>query len=297
MCGAPPEKHLVLGKRLNGSQGIFPRRKAGITTTVMKCRSCGLVFSNPMPIPVDLLDHYGVAPEEYWKDVEFRVPDAYFADTIDQFKALKNFRPGMRALDIGAGLGKAMIAMERAGFEAHGFEASKPFWDQALERMGVNPDRLRLGNVETITYEPESFELVTFGAVLEHLYDPSASIGKAMQWLKPGGLIHIQVPSSDWLVARIVNWAYWIQGTDYVSNISPMHSPFHMYEFTLRSFTSNGRVQGYAVAHHEHFICQTYMPRMLDPFLRWVMKSTDTGMEISVWLKKLESGPLTRPTV
>ena len=296
MCGAAPTRHRVLGRRLNGSQGMFPRGKVGITTTVMKCEVCGLVFSSPMPVPFDLHDHYGMTPEEYWKGVEFKVPDSYFVYTIKQFKSLVDFRPGMRALDIGAGLGKAMIAMERAGFDTHGFEASKPFRDQAIGRMGVDPGRLRLGDVDTITYEAESFDLVTFGAVLEHLYDPARSIARALGWLRPGGLIHIQVPSSDWLVARLVNCAYWIQGSDYVSNISPMHPPFHMYEFTLGSFTRNGKAQGYEMAHHEYFICETYMPRILDPLLRRIMKSTDTGMEIGVWLKKVAADSAARPT-
>jgi 2-polyprenyl-3-methyl-5-hydroxy-6-metoxy-1,4-benzoquinol methylase len=42
---------------------------------------------------------------------------------------------------------------------------------------------------------PEAhFDFITFGAVLEHLYDPSMSIHKAMSWLKPSGIMHIEVP-------------------------------------------------------------------------------------------------------
>ena len=257
---------------------------------MMKCRLCGLVFANPMPVPLDLQDHYGVAPEEYWKDVDPRVPDSYFRDAIDRFRMLADFRPGMRALDIGAGQGRAMIAMERAGFDTHGFEASKPFRDHAIEHMGIEPKRLRLGDIETIAYERESFDFITFGAVLEHLYDPARSIARAMDWLRPGGLIHIEVPSSDWLVCRVVNFCYWIQGAGYVGNISPMHSPFHMYEFAIGCFDANGKNSGYTVAYHEYYVCQTYMPRILSPLLRWIMERTSTGMQLCVWLRKQDGG-------
>ena len=51
----------------------------------------------------------------------------------------------------------------------------------------------------------ESFDFISFGAVLEHLYDPDFAISRALQWLKPDGLIHLEVPSANWLVRRSVN--------------------------------------------------------------------------------------------
>lgn len=287
MCGSSAKEHRVLGKRLNRSQGMFPRKRSGVSTTVKRCVKCDLIFADPQPVPFDLQDHYGVPPEAYWKEEYFTVSEEYFSMELYRASKLMTIDPGMKALDIGAGLGKCMIALKRAGFEAYGFEPSVPFRDRAIDRMGVDPERLRLGDMETITYDPAQFDLITFGAVLEHLYDPSASIAKAMQWLKPGGLIHVEVPSSHWLINRIINTAYRVQGLDYVGNISPMHPPFHLYEFGLDSFLANGRALGYEVAFHQYIVCQTYMPRILDPFLKWYMARTDRGMQLSIWLKKV----------
>src|SRR6188474_3996715 len=85
MCGAPASDHRVLGKRLNAPQGMRPKRKKGITTTVVKCGACGLVFADPQPVPVDLQDHYGVPPESYWKAEYFTVSPDYFAPAIARF--------------------------------------------------------------------------------------------------------------------------------------------------------------------------------------------------------------------
>src|SRR5882672_3877673 len=83
MCGSPANQHKILGKRLNQSQGENPENKIGITTTICKCNNCGLVYSNPQPIPFDLQDHYGVAPEDYWKNEDFTVSDSYLKGAIE----------------------------------------------------------------------------------------------------------------------------------------------------------------------------------------------------------------------
>ena len=54
--------------------------------------------------------------------------------------------------------------------------------------------------------------------MLEHLPDPAGQIERVMTWLAPGGLLHLEVPSSDWLTSRLVNFAYRVQGLDYVTN-------------------------------------------------------------------------------
>ena len=231
MCGSPTSEHKILGKRLNQSQGKNPRNKTGITTTVAKCSNCGLIYSNPQPIPYNLQDHYGILPEAYWTPEYFTVTESYFKAEIKKAKELVVFKEGMKSLDIGAGLGKAMLALSDAGFDAYGFEASEQFFERAVSQMGISRNKLALGMMESVNYPDNHFDFITFGAVLEHLYDPSDSILKALKWLKPNGIIHIEVPSSAWFVSKMLNLFYKMTGTDYVSNISPMHEPYHLYEF------------------------------------------------------------------
>lgn len=286
MCGSSTEQHKILGKRLNQSQGKNPKNKKGITTTICKCTDCGLIYSNPQPVPFDLQDHYGVPPENYWKAEYFKVEKDYFETEINRYKELATFKEGTKFLDIGAGLGKAMINTSKAGFDAYGFEPSKPFHERAINKMGISADKLKLGMIEDVDYPENSFGFISFGAVLEHLYTPAESINKAMKWLKPNGLMHIEVPSSDWLINKIINLSYSLKGTDYVGNLSPMHTPFHLYEFALQSFAAHAKQNNYEIAFHEYFVCQTYMPKIISPILHWYMKKTDKGMQLSIWLRK-----------
>jgi len=286
MCDSTIETHKILGKRLNQSQGRRAKNKIGISTTVVKCSDCGLIYSNPQPIPFDMQDHYGVPPEQYWKGSYFRIDENYFRYEIERLRKLIDFEEGMRSLDIGAGIGKTMIALSKAGFDTYGFEPSNQFYEKAITEMGINPNKLKLGMLEDINYPENTFDFISFGAVLEHLYNPSDSILKAIKWLKPNGIIHIEVPSSNWLIGKMINLFYRLNRTDYVSNISPMHEPFHHFEFGLNSFQEHSKKHGYDLAFHEYYVCQTFMPKIADYVLKPYMRWTNTGMQLSVWLRK-----------
>lgn len=288
MCGEPTDHHPVLGRRLNQSQGRSPWKKPGIAVAVQRCTNCGLIYSNPQPVPVDLQDHYGVPPEEYWTDAYFTVKPGAYDHDMSRLKTLMDFTPGMRFLDIGAGVGHQMIYYEGQGFDVHGIEPSVPFHARAIARMGIPPERLDNVAMEDATFPTAAFDFISFGVVLEHLYDPSEALAQAMHWLKPGGLVHIEVPSAEWLINRLSNVYYRLRGSDYVGNISPMHPPYHLHEFSLEAFHQNGARNGYRVAHHDRYVCPTYMPRIFDRPLRWIMQRTGTGMQLSVWLKRGE---------
>lgn len=288
MCGDETTNHKVLGIRLNKSQGLKPKSKSGITVSVNQCRKCALIYAQPMPVPFDIQDHYGVPPESYWKPSYFDWQESYFANEIKILKGqLLDFKPGMKALDIGAGIGKCMLSLEKAGFDVYGFEPSKPFFEKAISEMHIDPQKLRLGMMEEMEYEAESFDFITFGAVFEHLYHPAACLEKALTWLKPNGIIQIEVPSSKHLIPKLINLYYRLIGTNYVTNISPMHEPFHLYEFGLKSFQYLGDKLNYSIVLHDYYVCDIYFfPQIVHSPLARIMKATDTGMQLAVWLKK-----------
>ncbi|MEO6902272.1 MAG: class I SAM-dependent methyltransferase [Bacteroidia bacterium] len=287
MCGESNQKHTILGQRMNKSQGFKPKNNVGITVSIQKCTNCDLIYSNPQPIPFDIQDHYGTTPEKYWKPEYFEWTKDYFSHQINEAKTLLNFKKGMTALDIGAGLGKAMQSLEHFGFNAFGLEASVPFHERAISKMNINPQKLKLGTIEELDYEKDSFDLITFGAVFEHLYEPSKCLEKAFKWLKPNGIIHIEVPSSKWLMPKIMNFYFKLAGTNYVTNLSPMHAPFHLHEFDIKSFQALSKKLNFTIAKKKYDVCSIfYVPRFLHSILRWYMTKTDKGMQLTVYLRK-----------
>ena len=263
MCGASSNDAKILGKRLNMSQGMSPYKKAGITTTIMRCNKCDLIYANPLPIPYELSQHYGTPAEDYWNEDYFNIDPEYFQGCITRFKQLYDSdNVALKALDIGAGIGKAVVALNNAGFDTYAFEPSESFYEKGLEVNKLDPEKFSCVTLESAEYKKNTFDFITFGAVLEHLYDPSMAILKAMDWLKIGGLMQIEVPSSKWLTSKIINSLYRIRGMDYVTNLSPMHSPFHIFEFGMKSFQFHAENNDYSIAHSEYLVCNTHLPRI-----------------------------------
>lgn len=285
MCGGSDFRQL--GLRMNRTQGMNPRSVSGIAVSIMRCRTCGLVFPNPLPIPESLEDHYGVPAEEYWNSGYFDDDPDYFAPQIRAAKELIGDRANPTALDIGAGAGKAMKALTRSGFDTVGIEPSASFRQVAIDRGGIAADRIHQATIEDAQFPADHFDFITFGAVLEHLYDPGEAISKAVKWLKPGGAMQIEVPNANHFMNRLFNLFFRARGTNFVSHISPMHSPFHIYEFTLDSFRRHGQEHGYTVGRHYFDVCHIYhLPSVTHPPLRWYMDRTDTGMQLTVYLTR-----------
>jgi len=292
MCSSTSEHHKIMGQRLNQSQGLFPKNKVGISVSIMRCKKCELIFSNPQPIPNSIQDHYGIPAADYWKPQYFDIDLNYFASPIKKARELLNSTQlsapeSIKALDVGAGLGKAMIAMNSAGFDIYGLEPSETFREMAISKMKIDAEKLKLGGVEDLDYPKESFDFITFGAVLEHLYHPAENLRKATEWLKPGGIIHAEIPSSNWLISKLLNLYYSLKGTNYVSNLSPMHVPFHLYEFSEKSFGNFAEKNNLEIAYYKVEVCTPYhIPKVLHPIFKWYMGLTKSGLQLIIYLRK-----------
>ena len=292
MCHMPSLRNSVLGLRMNCRQGWKPKRNSGFAVTIRRCIHCGLTYPDPLPVPTRIEDHYDIPPESYWTDDYFIFDENYLRSEIQHAKKLlavtnRESATPPRALDIGAGIGKGMAALMRSGFEAWGIEPSSSFRRMAIDRAGISPERIQLSSVEAAQWPHDHFHYITFGAVLEHLYNPSLCLERAFSWLRPGGIIHAEVPSSNYLLHQLLNSYYRLIGTSFVANLSPMHPPFHLYEFTPQSFEALGKQIGFLLEEHSyHPASGRFVPRHLYPlFFRW-MKATNSGMQLTVWLRK-----------
>jgi SAM-dependent methyltransferase len=287
MCGDSTEHHKVIGQRLNKSQGYSPRSKFGISVTVKRCKNCGLIYSDPQPRPLSIQDHYGIPPESYWTAVHFQWNESYFLNYINQAKEMINFHQGMKSLDIGAGTGKMLLSLKNAGFDAYGLEPSEPFYKRALEFTGFPVDKLQLSSIEDAVYNENEFDFIIINAVAEHIYTPSATIANAVKWLKPGGVMYVGVPSADYFITNLIDVYFKALGTLYTSHISPMHEPFHLFEFTLKSFQADAKRHNYTIVQSGYDVCPIhFFPKMFHPLLSKFMELTNTGEAVYVWVKK-----------
>jgi SAM-dependent methyltransferase len=102
--------------------------------------------------------------------------------------------PPGRLLDVGCFCGIFMEVAAEQGWEVQGVEplVGPSIYARGALRLDVITDTLR-----TDSFPPESFDVVTAFQVFEHLPDPASELVKIRSFLKPGGLVVIEVPNVD----------------------------------------------------------------------------------------------------
>lgn len=107
-------------------------------------------------------------------------------------------RPGGRALDVGCGDGGFLAELDRAGdlaargWELHGVDYSAAAIGHARDR----PYTFEQCNIEeAIPYGDDSFDIVTAGEVIEHVYNPDHLLAEMKRILRPGGRVVLTTPN------------------------------------------------------------------------------------------------------
>jgi len=93
---------------------------------------------------------------------------------------------------VGCGDGSFLEALEREGWDVHGTELSASIAATARERLG---DCIHVGGIGEAGFSSNSFDLITFWHVLEHLEDPRHALSEARRLLKSDGRIVVAVPN------------------------------------------------------------------------------------------------------
>ena len=225
ICEIPPSKYL--GMRGGGAH----RANLGIACQIWQCAQCSLIFPNPMPIPINGPEqHYGVPPEEYFQNHDAKDRLEYASMLMQQLKSLGIERGTL--LDIGAGRGEVLRVARENGWKATGVETSARFAEYAAQYSGVE---IVQKPIEECGFEDNSFEVVILGAVLEHLYNPDESINEIARILKPGGALFVDVPNEQGLYFMVGNFYQKLRRRDWVVNLAPTFSPYHVFGFSPKS--------------------------------------------------------------
>ena len=113
---------------------------------------------------------------------------AFYAKYTDTLKPL---RPGVRALDVGCGVGQVVARLTEAGFEAHGVDVSEP----NIERARKFSDRCQLYDGRRLPFPDAHFASVGALNVLEHVDEPEAFIRELARVTEIGGRITLSSPN------------------------------------------------------------------------------------------------------
>jgi SAM-dependent methyltransferase len=229
ICEIPPSR--FLGRR----GGAAHRAGAGLECSIWECGRCSLIFPNPMPLPVGGAQAlYALDADEYFVNHDDAERELLNGQLVEQ-AAMHAGRRG-RMLDIGSGRGELLAAALRGGWEVVGLEPSPTF--AAVARTRAPGADLREIELLDAQLPAASFDAIILQAVLEHLHDPDPILAEVSRLLAPGGVFYADVPNERGLYARLGNLYQRLSGRDWVVNLSPTFSPFHVFGYSVRSLTA-----------------------------------------------------------
>lgn len=164
--------------------------------THVACEKCSLIRQWPLPTEADLATYYrDFYRSDYQKTVaptEKHVRKRQKESTARLAQLAPFLEPGATIVDFGCGSGEFVAACNAGGFVGKGFEPGKGYAEYARDTQ-----KLDVANVGWQDYSVDApADAVTTFHVFEHLVDPVAAIRKAQSWIKPDGLIYIEVPDT-----------------------------------------------------------------------------------------------------
>ncbi len=164
--------------------------------TVYRCRRCGLGILDPKPSADRMeslyrnsyfLSHYDDAPTPGSPQMQKRLSwEAH---------RLRFFRPHLksgRILDIGSGRGYFLLACRNRGYEVEGFDLSEDAAEYVRNTLKIT---VTTGTIDNAPFKENSFDLITMWHSLEHTENPHIYLELAHRWLKPDGLLIVEVPN------------------------------------------------------------------------------------------------------
>jgi 2-polyprenyl-3-methyl-5-hydroxy-6-metoxy-1,4-benzoquinol methylase len=179
----------------------IPAKGPGLRFAVVRCRHCGLAYTNPRPTPETIGQFYppGYSPHESREARRRnRIPSRFWSRVFgtpcpERRGSLPHPRPG-RLLDFGCGGGSYLRRMAALGWKVTGLDVSAATLQKVKAELGCD---VHVGTLPHPDLNPGSFEAVTMWQALEHVHQPLAVLREAFRLLVPGGTLVAAVPNFD----------------------------------------------------------------------------------------------------
>lgn len=177
-----------------------------IVLQLRECPRCHLTFRYPKD---DQADNFKYYQEAYQQGAVTELPGesdlaVHFAnnftdigrDVTGDLRLIRSVSTGRRLLDYGSSWGYCTWQFQRAGYEATGFDISRPRAEYGRRMLGIPI-------VNSTSVLPDhSLDIIFTSHVLEHMPDPGEIIREFRRLLVKGGHLFIFVPNGAGEVAR-----------------------------------------------------------------------------------------------
>jgi SAM-dependent methyltransferase len=147
----------------------------------------------------------------YFEKINGDSGEMHARDALDIPRAVKHAEllnryipiEGARLLEVGSGVGANLaVWIKLFGIDGYGIEPNAPEWGHyfeasqiLLQANGIDENRIISAVGEHLPFEDNSFDIVYSSNVLEHVQDPDKVLQESIRVLRPGGILHFEVPN------------------------------------------------------------------------------------------------------
>ena len=188
-----------------GKKFIFIKdfEKKGDKFSLFQCLKCQVQFWLPLKIP----------ELSWYEEKAFRIknnvkPGIYTGYHKKFLKTHKSFPKGTRVLDLGCAAGEFIAELEKRGCEVWGVDFDK-------ENIRIAKEHFGLKNVFALSFDDffketnlPKFDIISCLAVIGYLDDPLKFIQNIKNLLKPNGMIVLNAPSRERMLANLNHWDF-----------------------------------------------------------------------------------------
>lgn len=211
----------------------FYTRKNGYD--VYRCRFCKLLFVYPLPPTITVYNetYFSGATEGFGYvdyDTDKEPMTKIFEKYLDKLSHV-GVTSG-KFLDVGAATGFFMSIAKKRGYDVTGVEIS----DYASEKGREKGLQIYTGDLHSVAFQSDMFDVVSLCDVLEHVPSPTKFLEEVTRILKPGGYILINTPNAESIVAKILRTRWHL--------IVP---PEHLHYFSPRNLSQYLLKQSFAI--------------------------------------------------
>jgi 2-polyprenyl-3-methyl-5-hydroxy-6-metoxy-1,4-benzoquinol methylase len=168
----------------------------------VRCSECSAIYQDPSPVFEDLRRRYGEGyfayehgnESNFFHLMELGLKDVDFDDRTASLREPRTF------LDIGCATGMLIESMKRKGWTVKGVDICRESAEYGRRTRGVD---IFPGTLQEARFADNSFSVVHFSHLIEHVPDPRGFLAEVRRVLKPGGLAVITTPNVDGFQARL----------------------------------------------------------------------------------------------
>jgi len=179
---------------------------------IVRCRVCGLFYTNPRPPAQDAPKIYG---EDYFASQNpstlgydnYRTHEGGLREVFSENLAIIEgySQPPSLMIDIGCAFGYFIEAAAARGWTVEGLEVSE-YAAEVARRNAKVP--IHAGTLSGLRLPASTYDIVTMWDMLEHSFDPTAELMETNRILRPEGHLFLTIPNAGSFLASTMG-SHW----------------------------------------------------------------------------------------